>query len=526
MLMDQGHTVLHSTRHCPIEYGKDVLAFAPDGKACAYQLKGNPGSRLTLAQYREIVPQLLELVNQGIEHPQVSNDKPHRSYLVTNGQIEEEVQQAIVQQNETNIRDGLPDRKLETISRDQLLKWAYNLEHSLWPDELDDVKQFLEILTQSGSDLFPIQKWHILLSNLLKLSEDDNKCSNAEFCRRVSSAALLTSVALKPFSEKENHWATISAWTMLSTYLIAAIEKHKKSESMISDTLAIAEETIFNELYSFVQEVLDINGPLFVGNEMADFAVYKWRYTLVVGLCSLFWIWAEKEDLWPDEYFKNRLSVFIPDNQDAMDLWGEAAIPQFLTHIWQVLGKGDKKLSASLTKILTERSIKESLPVVYCDADEIIRNRLSETLECFDSTIDKPPKDSTWSAQQLMLHMVYRNLKEACIELWPHYTHIVSISFIPKEPWQYCLYRTEFGDNLSHVPPVTGEWTKLKSDAVKPANDLVPDSLLKHPVLLWLWCLLSPQRTLSPVIYHVFSYFFEGKETNKRENNTGKHSKQ
>ncbi len=510
MLLDQGYTVLHSTRHCPIEYGKDVLALDQNGIACAYQLKGNPGTRLTLSQYREIAPQLFELVNQGIEHPQIPRNTPHRSYLVTNGQIEEEVQQAIVQQNETYARDGYPHRKLETISRDQLLKWAYNLEHSLWPNELDDVKQLLEILTQSGSDLFPIEKWHALLSKLLLLSEDDNQCSNAEFCRRVSSAALLTSVALKPFSEKKNHWAIISAWTMLSIYLIAATEKHNKSEINILNTLVFAKETIFNELYSLIKEALDHKDYLVEGNEMADFAIYKWRYTLIVGLSSLFWLWADSENSWPDDELKNQLSDFIPDVQDNMDLWGEAAIPQFLTHIWQILSKGNENQSASLTKVLMERSMNQSLPVVYENVEEVIRHRLAQSLECFDSNIEIPPSELSWFAKQLYLHMVYRDLKEYCTEIWPEFSRkCISVSFIPDKPWQFCLYRTEFGENKSYVPPVTGEWKKLKSDAAQTATGLVPEALLKHPILLWLWCFLCPQRALYPVIGHVFSSFLE-----------------
>ena len=42
MLVGQGHTILHSTRHMPIEFGKDVITIDPDGIPCAYQLKGNP----------------------------------------------------------------------------------------------------------------------------------------------------------------------------------------------------------------------------------------------------------------------------------------------------------------------------------------------------------------------------------------------------------------------------------------------------------------------------------------------------
>ena len=146
MLISQGYTVIHSTRHCNIEFGKDVLAIAKDGVPCAFQLKGNPGGNLTLSQFREIRPQLDELINQRIEHPSVPQSVPHRSYLVTNGRIEEEVALAIGQVNATNERDGYPNRKLETIAREQLLKWAIELEDSLWPSELTDLRTLLEIL--------------------------------------------------------------------------------------------------------------------------------------------------------------------------------------------------------------------------------------------------------------------------------------------------------------------------------------------------------------------------------------------
>ena len=84
LLAAQGFKILHSTRHMPIEFGKDVIAVGPDGVTCAYQLKGNPGSRLTLNQFREIAPQLNELVTQRIIFPGLRRG-PHRSYLVTNG---------------------------------------------------------------------------------------------------------------------------------------------------------------------------------------------------------------------------------------------------------------------------------------------------------------------------------------------------------------------------------------------------------------------------------------------------------
>jgi len=88
MLLAEGHTVLHSTRHAPLEFGKDVISIGPDGIPCAFQLKGNPGTRLTLVQLRDIKGQLLELVTQPIVLPGVPAGR-HRCYLVTNGETEE-----------------------------------------------------------------------------------------------------------------------------------------------------------------------------------------------------------------------------------------------------------------------------------------------------------------------------------------------------------------------------------------------------------------------------------------------------
>ncbi len=58
MLVGEGHQILHSTRHASIEFGKDIVSIAPDGVPCAYQLKGNPGGRLTGSQLRDIASQL------------------------------------------------------------------------------------------------------------------------------------------------------------------------------------------------------------------------------------------------------------------------------------------------------------------------------------------------------------------------------------------------------------------------------------------------------------------------------------
>src|SRR5438067_1415359 len=92
----EGYTVVHLTRHCSMEAGKDILAIAPDGVPCAYQLKGVDGGKLSLTKWREeLYGQVLSLVNGKIVHPSVPEHSHHRSYLVINGELEEEVAREI-----------------------------------------------------------------------------------------------------------------------------------------------------------------------------------------------------------------------------------------------------------------------------------------------------------------------------------------------------------------------------------------------------------------------------------------------
>jgi hypothetical protein len=62
LLVSEGWSVLHNTRHSPIELGKDVIARRPDGVLHCFQLKSNPGSRVTKTEAQGLVPQLTELL--------------------------------------------------------------------------------------------------------------------------------------------------------------------------------------------------------------------------------------------------------------------------------------------------------------------------------------------------------------------------------------------------------------------------------------------------------------------------------
>ena len=185
MLVADGYRVLHSTRHCLLEFGKDVLAVAPDGVGCAFQLKGDPGGRMTVARFRaDIQPQLVQLMSQAPAYPGFPAGV-HRSYLVSNGQFEEEVQHAVRDMN-----GGYYASKVELWSRGTLNDMCRRHAALLWPSELRDVRSLLELYLGDPRDQLSVVTLASMLSSVLRLGPTDEVFGRSELGRAMCSAAL------------------------------------------------------------------------------------------------------------------------------------------------------------------------------------------------------------------------------------------------------------------------------------------------------------------------------------------------
>ena len=126
ILAADGYSVVHISRHCGMELGKDIIAKAPDGVYCAFQLKSAEKGNISLKEWRKINAQLFDLVTTSISHPSVNTTKHHRSYLVTNGNLTEEVQEAINKLNENWKKQKQAHLKLNTIVREKSSKKQKN----------------------------------------------------------------------------------------------------------------------------------------------------------------------------------------------------------------------------------------------------------------------------------------------------------------------------------------------------------------------------------------------------------------
>lgn len=501
MLAAQGYCVLHSTRHCALEFGKDVIAIAPDGVPCAFQLKGNPGGRLGLSEFRsDIQQQLIQLMSQPIIFPGIPEGTAHRSFLVSNGYFDEEVHRAV-----DDLNRGQYLSKLSLIGRGQLIAWAHDLGTRLWPSEMSNIRELLEVFLLDGRDLLPTKRLSLMLEEMFALRLSDTPLKAAQIERAMPSAALLTGVATHHFAKQENHFAVASAWCL---FIVCAIASHRRSMLKMSvkskGSLRLAEQAVKDSLVALWNE-MQIRGHLIEGNVIAEPEVYRWRYTLLCGLLSTLWFFPEHTS--DDRERRSAIAEWLNRRHEYLFLWGEAAIPCFLA--MQLFYRSadtpvsrDDELIGLFKAVVASNQTgnARALPDPYYDFEDV--GRALHGLKASDESSDL--KEETFAgasySAELLLHLMVRyNLKQACQEGWPYFNRLCHKRFIPGHTWQYCLLKCTEGVEETRQYPFEYTWARLCDEAGIETCDYLPEELSANPHLLLLWLIIAPQRLTSDV---------------------------
>lgn len=514
MLSAQGHTILHSTRHRPIEFGKDVLTVAPDGIPCAYQLKGNPSGHLTLQQFREIQAQLFELAVHPLAHPGLPRVR-HRAFLVTNGEVEEEARLSLREMNRRIAESGAPP--VELIARGQLLGWARDLGANLWPSELRDISDLLNVLVADGTDQLPFEIFHRLLADTLSLREESPAVKGAaELRRSIASAGILTAVALKNFYERRNHVAIVAGWTLFAAYAIGACARNKKSfRRNGAAAVAIAEEAAVLSLSDLCSELTE-RDDLIEGDPMVDFVFYRARLTLVASLMCAYWF-RSRTSGWPQEGHEAFVESFIPKGLDEFHLWGEGAIPQLLAFHWYRRAKDatpapDGMLVSLLNTVVASALGKgaKRLASPYFTLEDVMQHELRPLLPHLDDPLGEESETRRSFFAEGLLHLLVRtNFKSPCQTAWPDFSRLSLQRFIPEKEWQYVLWRTTAGRERTVQPPFEKRWEDLKTDARDVAGGGIPSALKQRPWLLFLFVIFLPFRATPDAIRFLGRQFNE-----------------
>ena len=511
MLAGEGYTVVHVSRHNAMELGKDVIAVDEDGTPCAFQLKGG---NISLSKWREIQPQIVDLVYGSIPHPSVDSSKPYRAFLVTNGILEEEAQHAVDLFNEGSRKRGAP--QLEVWTGGHLEKKAKNLQGDLWPSELVDARTLLELYLHDGRDVFPKAELAALLWSTLPFSEKANGAAPSKSAcnRAISSAAVLTALALSSFTEKENHVAEVEAWTMYAAYALALAERWGLEPKHFEAEVGIALQAIENSLTDLAKEV-EGRERMVEGSVMVDGPFYGIRVTWVMALLCILGLWRRAEGKEKDET-DSGIGAFVHARRRALMLWGEAAVPQLLAvhwyekHVEARPGSADRFLGSLLDSVVGARKPGSSVPLPDPHygpedwaphvADAQLAGVVPPGLRVAKTPLTTLFAGYSYALEGLVHLCVQQSLKAELKMLWPSITRISMHRLEFEEPWHFYLWRAEEGTTRIVQPEHTKEWDGLKAEAGDTSGDGLPDLLRRYPVLALLFVCVYPHRANDTVL--------------------------
>ena len=499
MLSAEGHTIIHSTRHSAMELGKDIITIAPDGIPCAFQLKAG---NISLTKWRnEISSQTSDLVNLRVNHPSVDSPKHHRSYLVTNGNIEEEVSRAIDDRNQTWASQGQSYLHLETIVRGELFAKAKELGTDLWPSELNDTKTLLEMFLENGEGVIPKAKLASLFEATvpLKLLDNGKEPPKSRCARSIASAGLLCAIVTSNFSNQNNHVAEIEAWTLYIAYVLAVAERWGLPAKIYKNELEIATQSLYNSLANLCDEIKG-REELIEGDILADSYIYSVRMTWLLGLMGIYALWRRIKSE-PKDEVDDFLGEFCKEKQDLLELWGEASIPQFLAFFWYFRKIDATRRPVSLLYSLISSICKlnrreggKFLANPYYEAEEILPHLLVPILGPAADPLEETFTGNSYALEGLVHLFVRRNWKQTMKSLWPGVTKLEFVSFEPENFCEFYRWRSEEGTNKAVMPKRIQEWDELKELSFESEGACIPPSIKDDPILLLIFLCVYPHR--------------------------------
>lgn len=497
MLAADGYKVLHSTRHCLLEFGKDILAIAPDGVGCAFQLKGNPKGRMTAGQFRqEIQPQLVQLMAQAPAYPGFPVGI-HRAYLVSNGQFEEEVQVA------TRDMNALPfPSKVELWSRGHLYDLSMKHAKVLWPSELASNRSLLGLYLANPRDQLPVNTLAGLLEAVLHLEPDSDPLKGPALSRAASSAAWVTGISTASFAEAENHHAVASAWALCCVALIGASERHAAGdETPIHSSFVLARSALIDALSALWNEVKS-RKYLVEGDPFADAEIHGWRVGVLFGLLSSLAL-ADAESSVLDTVSRQKLSEWLASSSHRATLWGEGAIANLFPFVvWfrknVATTRPDDEIFSLASAVLNgnQSRSKLAIPNPYYSFEAAYRLKSPFGVVSERGTLRETFEGSSHMAE-VLFHLLARTVnKGRCKTLWEPFSRLSHRRLVLEESWHYCLLNSRKGIEETKIYPLQYDWTQLRRDSTQGncAGADIPRALRVSPWLLSMWWQVAAHR--------------------------------
>lgn len=487
ILMQKGYKIIYVSPHRPMEQGKDIIAIDKHGDCYAYQLKtGN----IDLPEWRKIKGEVTELIELPITHPSCNKDKIHASFLVTNGELTDEVRIQIDQINDDNKRKDRGYSYLNIINGKALVNEFIDAQGSFIPKDLKDFSLFLKFYLSDGLDFLSKKDFFdfLILTIFNEIPERKSNAINA-----INSSVIITSYMLNPYQSKNNYYSLFEAWTLLAGCIIRYANKVGLDKKDWEHSFKLIFLEIIENLSLLKEETLSRKDFL-EGDLLGDGGlVYRARTTIVLGSLSALEIYyiSKNPEYKPDEKVLN----LIKENIKFLWFWGESAFPYFFNIVQYLEINGDIKNASSLfvglfSATINMNSLRSQIGLAnpYYSINDILETLLIDT-----SKVDLSEFPGGAYTLESMIHFLARRNARKLLETnWQAITHIQQKNFSIDHDEDIFTWRTKDGSNDWKFPNATQSWLEL----VKAANHLddVPQLYNEFENLLRFFVIVSPHR--------------------------------
>lgn len=491
LLNAMGYTVVHSTSHGAGEEGKDVIALDPDGQSVAFQLKrGN----LSLNDWRNMEPQVVELVEQPIVHASLPTDLWHLPVLVTNGNIHEEVSRRIAGRNR---RWGSQFKALATWSGSQLLERFLRHTGEFLPQGIPDFHRFLGLMIADGRRLLDKGEFDLLLKVILPVGRGTARPSRAAAERAVAASAVITQYAIGGYDQVGNWFAPIEAWVMNACYAWATSARLRLPRCAWRDTVSLLETAVDRAVRSIAEDACHFldHG---LDEPHTEPVVGPLRYVLVGGVLAAHGLWRRLggESEWLDEHIDDVVKI-VSFCREKSKLASEYFVPayflisEFLRWHGRI-SEGDRSFCLLLRTSILRKLPQQGAPPFwhpYVAPEDAALCQLGKPVTDHD---DEAWENLSYTAWPLILLAARRGMRQFLSLLWHPITNLQFLEPRPQAEHERLLWRFDSGKMHNHMVRRPTSWSWLRKESSQQGR--IPGSLAAVPHWLPYYLLVFPHR--------------------------------
>lgn len=427
LLISEGWSVLHNSRHSPLEFGKDVIARDPNGVLHCFQLKGNPGTRVTKGEAQDLLPQVREL----LELPAAAfyrndPDERHVAVFVTNGTIDEEAMVLLELAAERTRNPLCAAHRFEVVARGHLLARLVKVAGAVWPTSIEGTREIPNLMAEDGQSVpDPKRIGEVLGAAAPTPGEEVSKPGRAA---HLGSLLMIAEIIKAPWYASANHYALFVLTVLASVHALRVADTAQRREAVQAYAALALEhvQDLLTEARDRGYEPDKVWGGLDV---LGEFDI-QWERGRLIGDAAAALLLSGQVLSNVDTEWAQRLTLF-PFQQPAF--WGQAGLPAYLLRYWAVAGfdrsDAPTQLLAMTLNVLVQAALGEGghkpLPGPYYDF---------ETVWAFKRGIPNLGDEAIYEdsfarriqfARAMLQILARRGAKAACQAIWPDYSKLI-----------------------------------------------------------------------------------------------------